>query len=99
MTTQYKKAYIVQLSLDELKERVNQMDCSIPFEYRLGLYDVMDTETIGEIANIQRLLKTPFFTPKERDVIIMVLADKKLNATRRKTKERAIQKLKYVLLK
>lgn len=99
MILKYKKIPVIEVSLDELCEGINQLGDSTPFEYKLGAYYVMDTDTMGEIANIKRLMKNGFFSPKEYEVITMILADRKLNMAKRKAKERVIKKLRKLLLR
>lgn len=99
MILKYKKIPVIEVSLDELCEGINQLGDSIPFEYKSGAYYVMDTDTMGEIANIKRLMKNGFFSPKENEVITMILADRKLNMAKRKAKERVIKKLRKLLLR
>ncbi len=51
----YKHRPAEEISLDELAEKVNDDDESTFFEYKLGLYCEMDTDSIGIRADLARL--------------------------------------------
>lgn len=97
MNIEYRTVPVVVISIDELRAKTNQSGEDVPFEYDLGLYSNTDTDTIGEIANIKRLADQRKLTPKEKEIIDLILEDKKLSATGRKAKERIIQKLRNLL--
>jgi hypothetical protein len=99
MKTLYKTIPVMEFSLDGLRESINQIGDLMPFEYRLGTYYEMDTDTIGEMANIMRLLENGFLPLSEKEAITNALDDRKLNPAGRKAKERGIQRLKNLLLK
>lgn len=100
MKTQiFQTVRVVEVPLDELKERLDQKGNIISNEYKFGLYYEMDLATRGEIANIERLMKKGFFPPKEKEAIVRALDDYKLNSSERKALERGIQRLKKLYLK
>jgi len=100
MKTQlYQIVNVVEVPLDELRERVDPNGNIISTEYKYGLYYEMDSATRGEIANIERLMKKGFFPPKEKEAIIKTLDDYKLNPSERKALERGIRRLRKLYLK
>jgi|WetSurMetagenome_2_1015567.scaffolds.fasta_scaffold839594_3 hypothetical protein len=100
MKTQlFQTVRVVEVPLDELRERLDQMGNIISTEYKFGLYCEIDSATRGEIANIERLMKKGFFPPKEKEAIIRALDDYKLNPSERKALERGIQRLRNLYSK
>jgi len=81
--------------MDELREKEDAEDESTFFEYKLGLYCEMDTESIGIRADLSRLFKEAFFSTSEKRALIKKLADFKLNSNERKSYQRALEKLKH----
>ena len=57
----YKHRPAEEISLDELREKEKEEDDSTFFEYKLGLYCEMDTDSIGIRADLARLFKQDFF--------------------------------------
>ena len=94
----YKNVPVEEVSLDELREKENMEDESTFFEYKLGLYCEMDTESIGIRADLSRLFKNGFFTPNEKRALVKKLADSHLTTTERKAYQRALEKLKNYYL-
>ena len=80
--------------MDELREKEDAEDETTLFEYKLGLYCEMDTDSIGIKADLSRLFKKGFFSPSEKRGIIRKLGDYKLNARERKAYQRALEKLR-----
>lgn len=97
MKKRYKTRYIIELSLDQLKEIASQNGNKIPFEYQIGAYYEMDKVAIGEMANIMRLIENGYLKRCEKAAVLKKLDDLKLNAAERKSYERAIKKLKKIL--
>lgn len=79
--------------MDELREKESDEDESTFFEYRLGAFCEMDTDSIGIRADLSRLFKNGFFTPNEKRALVKKLADSHLTATERKAYQRALEKL------
>ena len=94
MGTKYKIIPVEEISLDELREKEKAEDETTFFEYKLGLYCEIDTDSIGIRADLSLLFKNGFFSPTERRAIIKKLGDFKLNPAERKSYQRALQKLK-----
>ena len=89
---------VEEISMDELREKEDTEDESTFFEYKLGLYCEIDTDSIGIQADLSRLFKKGFFTPNEKKSIVRKLADYQLNPTERKSYQRALEKLKNYYL-
>ena len=98
MNNKYRHVPAEEISLDELREKENDEDESTFFEYKLGLYCEMDTDSIGIKADLSRLFKMGFFTPNEKKALVNKLADQHLTATERKSYQRALEKLKNYYL-
>lgn len=98
MSKKHRKHYIIELSLDELRERANQKDGNVPFEYQVGACYEMDVATIGEIAHIKNLIKKGLLSPCEKKALFKRLKDCKLDQAERKAYGRAIEKLRKSLL-
>ena len=90
----YRNVPVEKISLDELREKEDTEDESTSFEYKLGLYCEIDTDSIGIKADLARLFKKGFFTPNEKKAIVRKLADYRLDPTERKSYQRALEKLK-----
>lgn len=98
MRNKYKSIPVEEISMDELREKEDAEDESTFFEYKLGLYCEMDTDSIGIKADLSRLFKEGVFTPSEKKAIVRKLADYKLNPAERKSYQRALEKLKKYYL-
>lgn len=98
MGKQYNKRRVIELSLDELREKANRDGETVPFEYQLGAYYEMDTATVGEIAHIKKLIDDGLLSPCEKKALQKKLADQVLDQAERKAYGRAVQKLKSKLL-
>ena len=94
MKIKYKTIPVEEISMDELREKEDLEDETTFFEYRLGLYCEMDTDSIGIRTDLSRLFKKGVFSPTEKKAIIKKLADYKLNPAERKAYQRALQKLR-----
>lgn len=94
MRAQNKKLRVVEISLDELREKADQEGDAVPFEYQRGLYYEMDFNSIGEMANIRKIIKSGALPPSEKDAVEKMLKGFKLNAAERKAYERAVKRLK-----
>ena len=93
MNIKRKTIPVEEISMDELREKENAEDETNLFEHKLGLYDEMNTDSIGIRTDLSRLFKKGFFSPTEKKAIIKKLGDYKLNAAERKAYQRALQKL------
>jgi hypothetical protein len=82
------------ISLDELREKEDTGDERAGFEYKLGAYCEMDTESIGIRIDLLRLFKNNFFSSCEKNALTKKLGDHKLNTAERKAYQRAVDKLK-----
>lgn len=98
MSIKYKTIPVEEISMDELREKEDAEDESTFFEYKLGLYCEIDTDSIGIKADLSRLFKKGIFTPTEKKAIVRKLADYRLNPTERKAYQRALEKLKNYYL-
>jgi hypothetical protein len=98
MNTKYRHSPAEEISLDELREKEDAEDESTSFEYKLGLYCEIDTDSIGIKADLSRLFKMGFFTPNEKKALVNKLADRHLTVTERKSYQRALEKLKNYYL-
>lgn len=98
MSIKYKTIPVEEISLDEQREKEDAEDESTFFEYKLGLYCEIDTDSIGIKADLSRLFKKGLFTPTEKKAIVRKLADYRLNPTERKAYQRALEKLKNYYL-
>ena len=98
MSIKYKTIPVEEISMDELRDKENAEDETTFFEYKLGLYCEIDTDSIGIKTDLSRLFKKGFFTPNEKKAILRKLADYKLNPTERKSYQRALEKLKNYYL-
>jgi len=94
MRKQNKKVRIIQLSLDELREKANRVGDSVPYEFKNGLYYEMDFTRIGEMANLYKIIQSGFLPPHERQAVEKMLGGFKLDSAERKAYERAVKKLK-----
>jgi len=94
----YRKHPAVEISLDELRERLAREDESSLLEYRLGLYCEMDTESIGVKADLSRLFKQGLFTEREKKVLVKKLADLPLGKNEKYAFHRALVKLRNFYL-
>ena len=94
----YKNVPVEEISLDEIREKEDAEDETTLFEYRLGLYCEMDTDSIGVRADLSRLFKKDIFTASEKKAIVKKLGDFKLDPSERKAFQRALQKLKDLYL-
>lgn len=94
MNNIYRNVPVEAISLDELREKEDTEDESTSFEYKLGLYCEIDTDSIGIKADLSRLFKKGLFTPNEKKAIVRKLADYRLDPTERKSYQRALEKLK-----
>jgi len=98
MSVKYKNKPVGEISLDELREKEDEEDEGTSFEYKLGLYCEIDTDSIGLRADLSRLFKKGVFSKNERKAIIKKLGDFKLNTAERKSYQRALQKLRNYYL-
>ena len=94
----YKNVPVEEISLDEIREKEDAEDETSLFEYRLGLYCEMDTDSIGVRADLSRLFRKGVFTASEKRAIVKKLGDFKLDPSERKAFQRALQKLKNLYL-
>lgn len=98
MSTKHKTIPVEEISMDELREKEDTEDETTLFEYKLGLYCEMDTDSIGIKADLSRLFKMGFFSASEKRALIKKLGDFQLNPTERKSYQRALEKLKNYYL-
>jgi hypothetical protein len=98
MRNKYRNVPVEEISMDELREKEDAEDESTSFEYRLGLYCEMDTDSIGIKADLSRLFKMGFFSPSEKKALVKKLGDYKLSARERKAYQRALEKLRQYYL-
>jgi len=84
--------------LDELREKEDEEDDSTFFEYRLGLYCEMDTDSIGIKADLSRLFKQGIFTDGEKKALVKKLADVQLGKNEKYAFHRALVKLRNFYL-
>ena len=89
-----KRVRVTQLSLDELRDKVDLEGDSVPFEYEKGLYYEMDFTLIGEMANIKKLINGGIFPPSEKEALEKMLDGYQLDDAERKAYERAIKRLR-----
>jgi len=94
MRAQSKKVRVAETSLDELRVKADEEGDAVPFEYQKGLYYEMDFTSIGEMANIKKLIKSGALPRSEKEAVEKMLAGFKLNAAERKAFERAVRRLK-----
>ena len=94
----YKHRPAEEISLDELREKEKEEDESTFFEYKLGLYCEMDTDSIGVRADLARLFKQDFFNGVEKKALVKRLADCPLTEAERKAFQRALVKLRNFYL-
>jgi len=94
----YRKLPAEEISLDELRGKIAKEDESSLFEYRLGLYCEMDTDSIGIKADLSRLFKKGIFTQGEKKALVKKLADLPLTGIERKSFHRALVKLRNFYL-
>lgn len=80
--------------MDELREKIAKEDETSLFEYRLGLYCEMDTDSIGIKADLSRLFKKGIFLDSEKKALVKKLADLPLTGIERKAFHRALVKLR-----
>ena len=99
MIIKYKNIPAFEISLDELREINDSEDEKTLFEFKMGLFYEMDTESIGMRADLSRLFKIGFFSPSEKKALIKKLGDYKLNAAERKAYQRSVRKLRKYFLK
>lgn len=93
MKIKYKTIPVEEISMDELREKEDAEDETTFFEYKLGLYCEMDTESIGIRADLSRLFKEGVFSTSEKRALVKKLTDFKLNPSERKSYQRALGKL------
>ncbi len=98
MNIHYKHVPVEEISMDEMRENENAEDESTFFEYKLGLYCEMDTNSIGIKADLSRLFKKGIFSNSEKKALVKKLADLKLNPLERKAFQRALEKLRNFYL-
>jgi hypothetical protein len=98
VSNKYKNIPVEEISMDELREKEDAEDETTSFEYKLGLYCEMDTDSIGIRADLSRLFKKDFFSPTEKKALVKKLGDYQLNATERKAYQRALEKLRSYYL-
>ncbi|HOG89495.1 MAG TPA: hypothetical protein PLV50_03080 [Smithella sp.] len=84
--------------MDELREKEDEEDDSTFFEYRLGLYCEMDTDSIGIKADLSRLFKQGIFTDGEKKALVKKLADVQLGKNEKYAFHRALVKLRNFYL-
>lgn len=89
---------VEEISIDELREKENDEDESTFFEYKLGLYCEMDTDSIGIRTDLSRLFKKGIFSDSEKKALVKKLADVPLTGIERKTFHRALVKLRNFYL-
>jgi len=94
----YRKFPVEEVSLDELREKEDEEDDSTFFEYRLGLYCEMDTDSIGIKADLSRLFKQGIFTDGEKKALVKKLADVQLGKNEKYAFHRALVKLRNFYL-
>jgi hypothetical protein len=94
----HKRFPVEEISIDELREKVDDEDDSTFFEYKLGLYCEMDTDSIGIKTDLSRLFKKGVFSASEKRSIVKKLADLQLNTAERKAFQRALVKLRNFYL-
>jgi len=94
----YRKLPAEEISLDELREKEDEEDESTFFEYRLGLYCEMDTDSIGIKADLSRLFKKGIFTEGEKKALVKKLADVQLGKNEKYAFHRALVKLRKFYL-
>ncbi len=94
----FRKHPVEEISLDELRERIEQEDESSLLEYRLGLYCEMDTESIGVKADLSRLFNKGIFTEGEKKALVKKLADVRLGRNEKYAFHRALVKLRNFYL-
>lgn len=85
------------ISLDELFEKIDQGLIKNDWQYKHGLYNELDIDTKGEIANISRLIENDNLPPKEKKAIEKMIGNDPLNIAERKAKERGIKRLRRLL--
>jgi hypothetical protein len=93
-----KKIPIKQISIDELRAKENEEDESTFFEYKLGLFYEINTDSIGIKADLSRLFKQDFFSDSEKKALVKKLADLQLSQAERKAFQRALIKLRNFYL-
>jgi len=94
----HKRFPVEEISIDELREKVDDEDESTFFEYKLGLYCEMDTDAIGIKTDLSRLFKKGIFTANEKKSLVKKLADLPLTDAERKAFQRALVKLRNFYL-
>ena len=93
MRIKYKTIPVEEISMDELREKEDAEDEATLFEYKLGAFCEMDTDSIGIRADLSRLFKMGFFSTSERRALTKKIGDFKLNPAERKAYQRAVDKL------
>lgn len=89
---------VEEISIDELREKENEEDESTFFEYKLGLYCEMDTDSIGVRTDLSRLFKQGVFSGNEKKALVKKLAGLPLTGIERKSLHRALVKLRNFYL-
>ncbi|MFA6532990.1 MAG: hypothetical protein WCT22_03260 [Patescibacteria group bacterium] len=96
----YKSKFFIPhaVSFSELEEQFNLLSQQNPnsvcasWEYKFGAYYMLDFESIGNLAILDRAIDNGFFTTKDISVIKKIREDQPLNYAERKRKERLIKK-------
>jgi len=94
----YETIPVVEISMDELREKENSEDESTFFEYKLGVYCEMNTEEIGIRTDISRLFKNGVIPPSGKRAFLKKLSGDILNAAERKAFQRVSERIRTYFL-